>query len=246
MLKGAIKLATPYYTVQETTIYAFTFVLTALLIYRIVRKIGINIDWKFALSISPYIFVAAILRVTQDIGVYDSYWLVTPGIFILMLSILSIIMSLGLFLEKKKEIPYFKIVFIIGIILLAALSTLLKPKSLSPLIDVLILTLPATLLFVIRWDFVNKLVTFVQLFDALVTYVAVTKYGWVEKHVIPSLLFSFSPFSFVLVKLSTVFTILLLMDKTIKGDFRSYLKLLIAVMGGATGVRDILALMCLG
>ncbi|HDM05832.1 MAG TPA: DUF63 family protein, partial [Candidatus Aenigmarchaeota archaeon] len=70
---------------------------------------------------------------------------------------------------------------------------------------------------------------------------------YTEQHPLPRFLMSFaSPFSFIPIKLLIVTLVVILLDKYLEEkEFRNYIKLIIGILGAATGLRDFLRLACL-
>ena len=89
--------------------------------------------------------------------------------------------------------------------------------------------------------------TLIQLFDGTATFVALNFFGYYEQHIIPTFIINlFGPISFIFIKLITVVAILVLIDRISPDkEFNNYLKLIIGILGGATGSRDFLALIAL-
>jgi uncharacterized membrane protein len=113
---------------------------------------------------------------------------------------------------------------------------------------VFIFVLPwAVLLKISKWSLENKIVSLIHIFDATTTFVAINYFGYYEMHVLPTFLMGiFGPFSFVLLKAFVVTAILILIDKYCKDKkFKNYLKLIMAILGAATGSRDFLRMLAL-
>jgi uncharacterized membrane protein len=113
---------------------------------------------------------------------------------------------------------------------------------------VLLFYLPWVLLFSVlkRWSLTNRITTLVQLFDATITSVAMTFFGYGEQHVVPTAFINLvgTPFSFVILKIVGVVLALVLIDKLSDDkEFNNYLKLCIGILGGATGTRDFTCLL---
>ena len=179
---------------------------------------------------------------------FTSDLFVTPGIYVVTFAIAFSALFLALMVKRKFGIPYFKTLFISGLLATAFLLPLLKFVNLEGFLLVFLFYLPwAIILYKVKWNTLNKLVTAAQMFDATSTYVALEFFGYYEQHVVPSLFISiFSPISFIFLKIIGIVTILLLLDK-FKGDeeFNNYIKLIIGILGLATGTRDFLRLLAL-
>lgn len=243
------------YNVTKTSVYAVIFVIAVYFIYQILEKLKIKIDRKLALAIAPFILFGSTLRVLQDAGTVNSYLFVTPGIYVFVFLIAMLTLFISLLLQKKRGIPYFKPMFITGLILFSISIATLKPVNFYGAALVILFYLPWIIIFYLfkRWNLTNRIVTSIQMFDASATFVALqffgvsissASFGFYEQHILPTFLINmFGPISFIFVKLIIVVLILSLIDKFSEDkNFSNYLKLIIAILGGATGTRDFIAL----
>lgn len=242
------------YDVPKTIIFSLLLVLAAYLIYRGLRKLKVKIDYRLALGVGPYIAFGASIRVLQDAGILNSILFITPNIYILVYGITFIVLCISLLLEKRYKISYHKVLFLTGLILFSFSAVFLTPTNFRGIALVVAFYLPwliALSLFK-KWSVTNRAVLAVQMFDAVVTFVTINFFGqnnlgsvgFFEQHLIPAFVMNmFGPFSFIIVKLIAITTILILIDRFSKDiEFNNYLKLVIAVLGAATGTRDFIAL----
>lgn len=234
------------YDVPKTLTYAIVFVIAVYLGYVLIKKIKFKIDRRFAVAISPYIILGGILRVLQDSRILSSNLFVTPGIYFFIALTAVCSFAFSLLLENKKNIPYFKTSFIIGLILASFSLPFIRPVNfLGPMISLAILLPWMAIFYFVKWSKENKIVTLVQLFDANTTFVAMSFFGYGEQHVLPTFLIGiFSPISFIFVKLIAIVAILILIDKFCEDkELAIYLKLIIGILGAAPGIRDFIRLL---
>ncbi len=236
------------YTPEKTLIFALIFVASVYATYEMLKKIKIKTDYKLGLGIIPYILLAGALRVTQDAGVFNTWWLITPGMYLTAFTLIVVALLSSILLERKFGVPYFKTFFLIGLLAFSVIVSLLNFVNSTGLILVSLFYLPwIIILYKIRWSIANKLVTMAQMFDATATYVAIQYFGYYEQHYVPSIFINIlSPISFIFLKIVGIVSILLLLDR-FKGDkeFNNYIKLMIGILGLATGTRDFLRLLAL-
>ena len=236
------------YDAPKTLVYALSLVLAAYIGFKILEKLKVKIDRRFALAVSPYVIFGSTLRVLQDMGSVNSILFVTPHIYTFVASVASFIFLISLFLEKRGVTSYFKLPFVFGLILLAFVIAYIKPVNFYGMLLILILFLPWILAFaVIKWDLSNKIVSSVHMLDATITFVAINFFGYGEQHIVPRFLISLlGPLSFIAVKFIAIVSILIIIDKFSKDrEFNSYVKLIIGILGGATSARDFIALLSL-
>ncbi len=234
------------YDLPKTLTYGIIFIIAIFLIFKVLRKLKIEIDKKLVLAISPYIVFGSAIRVLQDAKILNSYLFVTPGIYFFVFCIIFPLILIFKFLEKKTKISYYKPVFIIGIILASIPLPFLEIKNFYGIFLSILFYAPWVLIFYFfkKWNLENKLVTLIQMFDATVTFTSIQFFGFSEQHILPTFLINiFSPASFLFAKFFAVVLVLILIDKFSEDkEFNKFLKLCIGILGGATGTRDFIAL----
>lgn len=237
------------YTVEKTIIFALILIAAVYVIFEILKRLRIRVDGKLAIGVLPYVVFGGIMRVLQDAGIANSYWLITPGIYVVIISIILVALFLSWLIQRKFGVPYFKIIFVIGLLSVAFTLPLLNFINLQGFLLVFLFFIPwIIILYKVKWGLANKFVTLAQMFDATATFVAIQFFGFYEKHVLPSFLINiFSPISFIFVKIIGVVVILLLLDRFKEDrEFNNFLKLIIGILGLGTGTRDFLQLLVLG
>ena len=234
------------YDVPKTIIYSAILVVAIYLIFLALKKLKVKIDQRLFVGIAPYIGFGATLRVLQDAGIVNSFLFVTPGIYFLVFSIFFVLLLICLFIEKKRGIYYFKILFLIGLLLFAFSLAFIRPINFEGVFLVIVFYLPwlAMIYLFKKWSSLNRAVLSVQVLDANITFISINFFGFGEQHVLPTFLMNlFGPISFVFVKLIAIITILVLIDRISKDkEFNNYLKLIIAILGASTATRDFIAL----
>lgn len=234
------------YDIPKTLTYGIIFILAIFLIFKVLKKLKIKIDKGLALAISPYIIFGGALRILQDAKILNSYLFVTPGIYFFVFCIIFPLILIFKFLENKLKIPYYKPVFLIGVILVSIPLSFFEIKNFYGIFLSILFYAPWILIFYFfkKWDLKNRLVALIQMFDATVTFTSIQFFGFSEQHILPTFLINiFSPFSFIFAKLLAIVLVLILIDKfSDDKEFNNFLKLCIGILGGATGTRDFIAL----
>jgi len=230
----------------NTTVYSVILVAAAYAIYRILKRIKVKIDERLAIAISPYIIFGGFVRVIKDAGALQSYIFQTPGIYVFVSSVFFAVFLVSMLLQKKFKIEYYKTAFVIGVFLLPSLILQLTYPRLYAVTFVAALLFPWFLLFkFIRWHTSNKIVTILHMFDATATYVSMSFFGYLEQHIVPTIFINtFGPISFVFLKIIVIVGVLYTIDKFFGDDreFCLYIKLIIGILGAATGTRDVITL----
>jgi len=245
------------YDIPKTLTYAFILIIAVYLIFKLLKRAKIKVDRRLVIAVLPFILFGSTIRVLEDLGMISSFMFVTPGIYFLVFFIIISVLTISMLIEKKRGIPYFKIPFVTGFILFFLSFAFLRPSNLHGLFlsAVFFIPWPLAFFFVKKWSLTNRIVASVQMFDSVVTFVALNffgqgvleGFGFYEQHVIPTFLINlFGPFSFIIVKLIAVVAVLFFIDRfSDDREFNNYLKLIIGILGLATGTRDLLALLTL-
>jgi len=267
----------------NTTVYALVLVAAVFLVYRLLKKMHIKIDKYFLLAILPFIFWGSTTRVLHDAAFagalstpelnafYNSPIFPTPGSYLItfMLALIVILISLviqrftahGIF-KHRTGIPYWKVMFVIGVALSAVNVWLLPITDFMPLLLILTITAFWILLFfaVYRvsqtswfrkqnithlFSLTNQGILGVHLFDASATFTALSVYGYLEQHVVPNIVIPLlGPVSMFLLKIVVVLPVLWIIDRYgEQGNFNNFLKIIIIILGLAPGLRDTVRLM---
>ena len=238
------------YTTETTIVLSIATVIFVYLLYKVLGKLKIKIDKTLALAVSPFVLLGSSIRVLKDIGYLTDCIFQTPGIYFLIFGVTFLTILISLFFQKKKQIPYYKITFIIGLILVAPILGIFYYQNFLGLGYVLLFFIPWVLILkFVPWSKENKIATGLQMFDATATFVALNYFGFWEEHVLPRFIINLSgtPFSFIILKIIAVILILIGIDKYSNDkEFNNYIKLIIGILGAATGLRDFISLIVLG
>jgi len=234
------------YTPESTTAFAITLIIFVYLIYKVLNKLKVKIDKRLGLAISPFIILGSSIRVLKDAGILTACVFQTPGIYFLTFGITFLILIISIILQRKKGIPYFKTMFLIGLILVSPVLGILKYRNFIGVAYILIWFIPwIVILKAIPWLSENKVITGVHMFDATTTFVSLNYFGYYEQHVLPRYIIELfgTPFSFIILKFIVIVSILLLIDNfSDDREFNNYIKLIIGILGASTGTRDFIRL----
>lgn len=237
------------YTVWTTLAYAILLIAAAYVIFKILKRMKIRVDERLAVAVSPFVVFGSCLRVIKDAGIVDSYLFQTPGIYVFVFSIFFAVVLFAVALQKRLKIEYYKTVFFLGVMTLPFALAQLDYFNLLGGATIIVLLIPWVALFsFVKWQPSNKIVTLLHLFDATTTFVSMSFFGYYEQHIVPTFFINlFTPVSFVFLKLVVIVGVLHLIDKLAAEDddkeFAPYLKLVIGILGAATGTRDFITLL---
>ena len=112
------------YTMVSEITYGIILILALYAIYRLLKRLDIEVNWRFALALMPYILFGPISRVLEDTGYFEEpivYWYISPLIYLQIAIFTILFLLLGYYLEKKYSssgITVNKILFLGGLIFL--------------------------------------------------------------------------------------------------------------------------------
>ncbi len=221
-----------------------------------------KLDKDLIYAIIPYIPVGIFIRLLVDVGALEKshLWNVTPGVYITTIILVLISLAVSSYLSRILKIPYFRISFGLGILLLLPLSyqlfshmthpeRIIYPLAMSTGILVIVYLTSKYFKISILHDKVNLAIVFSHLLDGCATFIAYNYYGFYEEHLLPIYLISLAgdnAFIMVPVKLSLILIVVYLIEKWNLEDkeqdkiFYKMVKFLLFILGAGPGLRDTL------
>ncbi len=234
------------YDVPKTLAYGLVLVAAVYVGYRLFEKLKVRTDERLAIAVAPYVLLGSVLRVLKDMDVLNYQFLVTPGIYSVMAGAVGAIFLISLLFDRKAGVPYFKTMFVVGLLTLGLALSQLRLVNFQAAFYVAMFLAPWLLVFKLaKWKASNKIVGSLHLFDANTTFVSMSFFGYLEQHVLPNFFIGLlGPFSFVLLKLAAIVTVLFLIDRfSDNKEFNLYLKIIIGILGASTASRDFIRLL---
>ena len=256
--------------------YGIILVMAVYLVFRLLKRMNIHIDRYFLYAILPFIVWASSTRVLHDAAYmgaltgsvgefYSLPFFPTPGSYMITFLLALAVLLVSLVVQKYMKFPYWKIMFVIGVVLDVINFALYPRFFFGPVFTILGLTALWTALFLLIHKFSNKLkipklepvrkiftlhnstLLSAHMLDASATYVAMTFFGYLEQHPLPRFLIEMTnPAAMFALKLVVMIPILYMIDRYSEpGDFRNFLKIVILILGLAPGLRDMLRLMAM-
>jgi uncharacterized membrane protein len=264
-------LSNGWFNPLNSVVYGLILVAAVYLVFRMLKKMRINIDRHFLYAILPFILWAALTRVLHDAAYYGALTgtvgevfslpiFPTPGSYFITFTVALVALFIALLLQQYTKLPYWKVMFAIGLALCAINFALLPRFDPLSMLMVLGITGLWTALFMLLYKFSEKMqfpvlkqiftlenscLFSAHMLDASATYVAMTFFGYGEQHPLPRFLIELSnPAAMFLLKIAVLIPVLYIIDRySEKGDFRNFLKIVILILGLAPGLRDAIRLM---
>ncbi|MDR3291206.1 MAG: DUF63 family protein [Methanobrevibacter sp.] len=240
------------YTLLNTIIYGIMLVLIIFGLIKLFKKLGKD-PTELIFYVIPFIFIGSCIRAFVDNGILPYNWfLITPGIYFIVGSTTILSLLLGIYFEKKRNINYKKVLFLIGIILLIPIFVGINRINIISSLEIIAIWTVLTILFFLIGKFFylykdkyNLAIISAHILDGSSTFVAVDLYGYSEQHVIPNLIYketltavSIFPLKIIVISLS-----LYVIEKYVDDDvIKGLLKLAIFILGLAPGLRNLLTL----
>lgn len=236
------------YNPINTTVYAIIFVIAAFLTFKLLKKLKIKTDKRLAIAIAPFVVTGSLLRVLNDAGTVSSFIFTTPMIYFLIFGTTIVTLFVSLYFQKKLNISYHKIMFVVGLSIASVAVNLLQLRNFyGALLDISFFIPWPVIFYFVRWNAASKAVASIQMFDATTTFTSLEFFNYREQHVVPNIFINlFGPFSFIVLKAVAVIIVLVLIDKfSEEKEYANYLKLVIGILGAATSLRDFTRLVAL-
>jgi len=211
----------------------------------------IKIDKYFFYSLLPFILLGGSIRALKDYSIiYNGPLFCTPLIYFVVFFITLGSLLFSIALQRTLKTKYYKIFGTIGTILLIFNLAFVRINNLFGFGMILIIAAVWMYVFFSINRFKPKILSFenagilsAHLFDASATFVALTffNYAFIEEHVLPRYIISFSPWFMFLLKIVVVYPVLLAIDKYSENElWRRWLKIIALILGLALGTRDLL------
>ncbi len=243
--------------------YAKSFVILLIILWALRRYLFTRItpDRGFMLALIPPILLAITVRMLADAGVYEKsqWWSVTPGIYVLGVAYGAALVGIGLAVQKRAGIEYWKVVLALGAVTVPYFLVKLIAEMTSPVRFFYPVTLAALLTLgvylvarVAGLGFLhssgNLGIVFAHLLDASGTFIGIDYFYFGEEHILPEIFINLAGTAAVMIplKLAVVGTVLYLLEKWRReeGDELYYriIKITIFILGFGPGTRNSLLL----
>jgi len=247
------------YNFFNTIAYAIIAIVALIGIYKLLRKLNINIDYKFFYAVLPFIIFGSSFRTFVDAGNYSiGFWTVSPGIYILTAAIFLATLLVSVLVSRltKAKVAYWKTCLLIGITLVVISFGLVASKLHFTNLKYGLAVVGLACLITLTLWFAFKKLKFTagiknflpfpaHMLDAAATFIAVDFLAASEKHPLPVFatgIFGTAAIMFVL-KLLVLIPLIYFLDKEFEDkQFVTFMLIAVAVLGFAEGIRDLLTI----
>lgn len=253
------------YNIVNTVTYAIILIIAAVIVYKLIKKMNIKIDKYFLFSIVPFVLLGGILRSLEDLfessGAARNALFITPMVYIVIFFIALAALIVSIAIQKKFKIKYYKSWFVIGIAIVIsslAYGRLDDANALGLMLGIFAAWIAGFIIvkfIASKWSpslnkFLsgeNMFILLVHLFDATTTFVALEFYPYFEQHVLTGFLINvFGTPAIFITKLVVVSVVLYAFDKELAKpseiEKRTFLKVIVVILGLGPGLRNFLRL----
>jgi len=257
------------YTIVDTLTYAIILIIAVYLVYRWLKKTGIQINRDFIIATIPYVVLGGVLRVVEDTGIIPRPWnvlLVTPLIFFVVFFYTIAVLVIARNCEKRGLLNSYTRGYFWGGVAACIVVTLIllsygltySQVSLTVLFTILGMSLIsygalwALIRYVFGWEYASdalyKLLIYGHMLDASATSYGIDLHEmkYVEVHVVGSHLIEWTgtAFSMYALKFAVLIPAIFILEAYRKeggSDSLWHLILLaMIVVGMAPGIRDMM------
>ncbi len=248
------------YSVQDYVVYIFILLVLLVILRKVFEKI--RLDAKLIVTVSPFIFVGTFIRLLADTGAveFNQLWSVTPGVYIVTVSLAFAAILIGMLIQKKAGIDYSYFTFAAGLALTLYLSyrlaqymedpvRILYPLGLALLLTLAIYAFSTAYKLDIYRRKENLAIFFAHLLDASSTFIAFNYYNFYEEHLLPSYIISLAGNNALImipIKVALIAVTLYFVEKWYAGEEKTeknrtlyvMIKFLIFIIGIGPGLRN--------
>jgi len=94
------------YTLVSELTYGIILIIALYAIYKLLKRLEITIDWRFALALMPYILFGPVTRVLEDADYFNEpfvYWFISPLLYLQIAVYALGFLIIGYYLEKLSK-----------------------------------------------------------------------------------------------------------------------------------------------
>lgn len=237
------------YNWVNTLTYGLILIGASYLVYTYL-KTRIALDRKFYYSVSTFILLGASARVVKDMDVSESYILVTPLIFFLIFGITFASLIVTVRIWKENYYKYLAaeglllFFFTLGVLIINAKTFNHKGFIFIVVTAVAVSVIVYYLSALVNFDFITKNIEIMggHILDASATSFGLAMFGYFEQHMVPGFFINLfgTPFVMFPLKIAVVGIALSAVEDVKEEGYKTFIKLVILILGAAPGLRDLL------
>lgn len=243
-----IKYAEGYNWVNTLT-YGVILIVASSLVYMYLKP-RITMDRNFYYSVSLFILVGGSARVIKDMGVTESYILVTPLIFFLIFGITFTSLIITVKIWKENYHKYLAAEAIVLFVIILAILVIHAPAYNVPGFVYIVVTtvvVSAAVYYAAKYLSFTYITDNIEIMgghilDASATSFGLALFGYFEQHALPGKIIELTGTPFVMfpLKIVVVGIALSYVEDIEEKGYKNFVRLIILILGAAPGLRDLL------
>lgn len=234
------------FTVASTVLLGIVLVVLSYFTYKVIEYLKIKVDKRFLYGVLPWLVLAMFVRVYEDAGIYpDTFWTTTPGIEIVFVASVIPFFFIAKYIEKKRNIDYWKILSIAGTVPLIfhlPYIQVVNPRGAALIFIFFAMAVGVISVFrkFVNFDQLSMWAVSSHMLDAAATFVSLQFFGYYEQHIIPNIFInSVGPWVMFPLKLAVIVPVIYIINKYSEDrNLRNFLLIVIIILGLAPGLRD--------
>ncbi len=247
------------YNLVNTLTYALILGIAVLLLYKMLKRMGIKVNEQFFQALMPYIILGPLMRSMTDIGILPrTYLTVSPGGYF----VIAAFAIASLYVVWRHVGPtemFYPIYRDFGLVLVGGLLFILiinigkasfNWEVLKYFIPFLLLAEAFIWILTRKFELIrdNSLLFYTHFYDATTTFVGLQFFGFWEQHVLARWLMNTfgTPASMYLEKFLILLPVVWILDREMKDedpDLINFVKLTIFILGFGPGTRNLLIML---
>ncbi|ASJ02984.1 hypothetical protein A3L09_06790 [Thermococcus profundus] len=244
------------YNPVNTTVYAIILGIAVLLLYRLLKKLGIRVNETFFVSLMPYIFLGPLMRAMTDVGMLPrTYLTVSPGGYFVIaaFAIAALFVVWRHVGPGEKFYPLYRDVglLLVGGLLFILIINLDKVDFRWSYFYYFLPALLAAEAFIWalskKFEIIrnNRILFYTHFYDATTTFVGIQFFGYWEQHVLARTLIDMTgtPAVMYLEKFVILLPVVWILDRMMEDedpDLINFVKLAMFILGFGPGTRNLL------
>ncbi|NJE47808.1 DUF63 family protein [Thermococcus sp. GR7] len=244
------------YNIVNTFVYAIILGIAVLLLYRLLKRMGIKIDEHFFKALIPYMILGPLMRAMTDVGILPrTYLTVSPGGYFViaafaLASLYVVWRHVGSgekFYPLYRDFGYVLLGGLVFILLINLDKVNFRWEVFKYFVPILIAAEAFIWVLSKKVKLVgdNSLLFYTHFYDATTTFVGIQFFGFWEQHVLARKLMELSGTPAVIYpeKLLILLPIVWILDREMKDEdpeLINFVKLAMFILGFGPGTRNLL------
>ncbi|WP_456422757.1 DUF63 family protein [Thermococcus sp.] len=243
------------YNIVNTLVYAIILGIAVLLLYKMLKRMGIKVNEKFFVALMPYIILGPLMRSMTDIGLLPrTYLTVSPGgYFVIAGFAIASLFAVWRHCRDERLYPIYRDfgwVLVAGLLFIMVINwdkVSVRWVFFKYFIPSLLIAESFIWLLSKKFELVrnNRVLYYTHFYDATTTFVGIQFFGFWEQHVLARTLMDLfgTPAVMYLEKLVIITLVVYVLDRLMADEdpeLINFIKLTVFILGFGPGTRNLL------